>query len=388
MTLDTWSFPTPITIGPGAVRELPRLAVEAGIQRPLLITDPGLKDLAPMEAVREQFPGAPVHADVHPNPLDSDVARAIEVLRDGGHDGVIAVGGGSAMDCAKAAAFMIAQSRSLWHFDDNGPGWRDATTAGLLPLIAVPTTAGTGSEVGRAVVIGSREQGFKKILFHPRMMPVAVVLDPVLTAGLPRGLTAATGFDALAHALEAYCVDRFHPFADGMALEAIRLIHGNLERVCEDGQDLVARQAMLAAAAAAATAFQKGLGAMHTISHGVGALFNTHHGRTNAVVMPYVLAFNRPAIEGKLETIARLLDLDGGASGVMAWVMGLRERLGIEPDLAALGVAELPVERLVALGLADPTCPCNPVRLSADTLGPLIQACHSGDLAAAAGLTA
>ena len=381
----TWSYPTRIVFGAGSRSALAREAGELGMTRPLLVTDPGLKDLPFVREILELLaeagrPAALFH-DVKPNPLIENVEAGVAAYRRGGHDGVICLGGGSAMDCGKTIAFMVAQSLRLWHFEDVGSNWRDAATEGIAPIVAIPTTAGTGSEVGRAGVIGDHKAGFKKIIFHPKMLPGVVIEDPELTVGLPPGLTAATGFDALAHCLEAYAAPSFHPMGDGIAVEGIRLIKAFLPRAVADGGDVEARGQMLVAASMGAVAFQKGLGAIHSLSHAVGALFDTHHGRTNAVMMPYVLAFNRAQIEEKMDRLAAYLGLNGGYVGFFDWMMALRGDLGIEHSLASLiGERDLQEERVVALSVGDPTAASNPRPLDAAAAARLYEAALSGSL--------
>jgi alcohol dehydrogenase len=388
-----FSYPTTVRFGAGERKGLAKSCEALGIARPLLVTDPGLKDL-PMTAelvglLEEAGLPTAVFAEVAPNPLASNVEAGVAVYRAGDCDGVIALGGGSAMDCAKAIAFMLPQTLPLAQFEDIGSNWKAANSEGIAPIVALPTTAGTGSEVALAGVIaldtGEGADGTKKVIFHPKMLPSIVILDAELTAGLPRDLTAATGFDALAHCLEAYSSPLFHPLGDGLAVEGVRLIKQALPRVCADGRDLEARGEMLVAASMGAIAFQKGLGAVHALSHPVGSLYRTHHGRTNAVFLPYVLAFNRRAIEEKMARLAAYIGLaDASFDGLQAWIMELREELGIEHTLAQLGVGEDKLERIVELALIDPTAPTNPVELTHDNLESLLRASLEGRMPAAA----
>jgi alcohol dehydrogenase class IV len=359
-----WSYPTTVRFGAGRIAELPAACAALGIARPLLITDPGLAGHAIGERVfkvaRADLPVA-LFADVRPNPTGADVAAGVEALRRGGHDGVIALGGGSALDAAKAIAFMAGQERPVWDFEDRDDNWRRANPSGLAPVVAVPTTAGTGSEVGRAAVITRQDTHEKCIVFHPRMLPGQVIADPELTLELPANLTAWTGIDALSHSLEAWCAPGFHPMADGIATEAIRLIHRWLPVAVEDGRNLAARACMLAAASMGAVAFQKGLGAMHAMAHPIGGLLDRHHGLTIAIVMPYVLAFNRPAIETRLEQLACTLGLaQADVDGLLGWIADLRRDLEIPHDLTALGVAEEHVPVLAPRAAADPSASGNP----------------------------
>jgi alcohol dehydrogenase len=359
-----WNYPTRIRVGAGRIAELGQACVAAGIARPLFVTDPGI---APLEIAERAFgflkaaglaPG--LFHDVQPNPTDANVEAGVAVMRAGDHDGVVAFGGGSALDAGKVIAFMRGQTRPMWDFEDVGDWWTRADPEGIAPVIAVPTTAGTGSEVGRAGVITNAAEQVKKVIFHPGMMPVDVILDPELTVGLSPALTAGTGMDALAHCLEAYCAPSFHPMAEGIAVEGIRLVQEYLPRAYRDGRDLEARSAMLAAAAMGATAFQKGLGAIHALSHPVGALYGTHHGLTNAVFMPYVLDFNRDEIEGKIDRLAAWLELDGGFAGFMDFVLRLRRDLGIPHTLDRIGVDDAQFARMAKMAVVDPTAGGNP----------------------------
>lgn len=381
----TWSYPTRVLFGAGCRSALPAEAAELGMKRPLVVTDPGLKDLPFFAELRGLLDEAGLanglFTDIKPNPSIENLEAGLAVFREGGYDGVICVGGGSAMDCGKTIAFMAPQSLPVWHFEDVGDNWKDANPEGIAPIIAIPTTAGTGSEVGRAGVIGDAARGFKKIIFHPQMLPAVVIEDPELSVGLPAGLTAATGFDALAHCLEAYSTTAFHPMSDGIAVEGIRLVKENLPRAVTDGGDLEARGQMLIAASMGAVAFQKGLGAIHSLSHAVGALFDTHHGRTNAVMMPYVLAFNRSQVEGKLARLAAYLDLPPSYEGFFDWMMATRSALGIEHTLAELiGERDRQVERVIELSVTDPTAPSNPRTLDRDGAARLYEAALSGSL--------
>ncbi len=367
--LGDWNYPTAIRFGNGRIEELPDACAKLGISHPLLVTDPGL---AGGDMVRDALAhctgnGMPagLFSEVDSNPVGRNVDEAVAAYRAGGHDGVIGFGGGSAMDVAKATALMAGQRRPMWDFEDREDWYLRADANAIAPVVAVPTTAGTGSEVGRVSVITDQGAKCKKLIFHPNMMPGAVILDPALTLSLPAELTAATGMDALAHNLEAYCARGFHPMADGIALEGMRLIRDWLPVAVKDGSDLGARGHMLIASTMGATAFQKGLGAIHALSHPVGALYGAHHGLTNAVFMPYVLAFNREAIAEPLTRLARFLDLPGeGPDAVMNWVMALRSEVGIPHSLAELGVPESGVADLVELAEIDQARACNPRNLS------------------------
>src|SRR5688572_17964911 len=308
-----WNYPTSVRFGAGRIAELGEAARTAGITRPLLVTDPRLAAMPMVQNALDVLASAKLTAgifsDVKPNPVASNVEAGIKVLRDGKHDGVIAFGGGSALDAGKVIAFMAGQTRPMWDFEDVGDWWTGADPKGIAPIIAVPTTAGTGSEVGRAGVITDETTHTKKVIFHPLMMPKVTICDPELTVGMPAFITVGTGFDALAHCLEAYCAPGYHPLADGIAVEGVRLVFENLPKVAANPNDIEARGHMMSAAAMGATAFQKGLGAIHALSHPVGALYDTHHGMTNAVFMPYVLVVNRDAVEAKIARLAAYCDL-------------------------------------------------------------------------------
>ncbi len=385
MTLSAnWSYPTAVRIGPGRIAELAQVCRAAGIIRPLLVTDPGLSRL-PMIAralaiLEDNDAGGAVFDRVQPNPVESNVHDGIAAFRDGGHDGVIAFGGGSALDAGKVIAFMAGQTRPMWDFEDIGDWWTRADTDAIAPIVAVPTTAGTGSEVGRAGVITNEAKHTKKVIFHPRMMPKVVICDPELTVGLSAVLTAGTGMDALSHCLEAYCAPGFHPLADGIAAEGMRLVHANLRRVVADGHDIAARTAMMAAAAMGATAFQKGLGAMHALSHPIGAICNTHHGMTNAVFMPYVLAFNRNAVAERIARLAAYLGLDASFDAFLAWVLDLRRAVGVPHTLAEFGVPLDRIGEFCAMAIVDPTAGGNPVKLTQEAARTLYEVAHAGRL--------
>jgi alcohol dehydrogenase class IV len=305
----------------------------------------------------------------------------VTFYRDGGHDGVIAFGGGSALDAAKAIALMAGQTRPLFDFEDRGDWWMRVDEGAMAPVVAVPTTSGTGSEVGRASVITDESTHTKKIIFHPRMLPAIVIADPSLTTGLPAHITAAVGMDALSHNLEALCSPLHHPMAQGIAIEGIRLIHQWLEPACADGSDLEARAHMQMASTMGATAFQKGLGAMHSLSHPCGSVLDIHHGLCNAVVMPYVLEFNRAVIEDKLALLTRYLSLpQNGYDGLLDWILGLRERIGIAHTLAEIGVGAEHVSTLAPMAAHDPSAATNPIKLTEDNCARLYMRCIEGRL--------
>ncbi len=381
-----WNYPTAMRFGPGRIAELADACRELGMTRPLLVTDPGLRDLAMVrEAVAaNDAAGLPtaVFADVKGNPVGKNVDDGVAAYKAAGCDGVVAFGGGSALDAAKAVALLVGQTRPVWDFEDRDDWWTRVDAAGMAPVVAVPTTAGTGSEVGRASVITDEATHTKKIIFHPGMLPAIVISDPELTLGLPKNITAWTGMDALAHNLEAYCAPGYHPMADGIALEGMRLVKEWLPVAVADGANLAARAYMLAAASMGATAFQKGLGAIHAMSHPIGAVHDTHHGLTNAVVMPYVLDFNRAAIEERLTALARYLDLaDPSFDAVKSWVLGLRRDLGIAHTLADLGVRDEHVDELVPMAARDPSCGGNPLPIGEPELRELFHKSIHGELA-------
>jgi alcohol dehydrogenase class IV len=383
-TMD-WHYPAPILTGPGRIRELPALCRELGMMAPLLITDPGLEGL-PMvhdniRACQRGRLGIAMFSAVRENPTGSNVEAAIAAFRDGGHDGVIAFGGGSVMDVAKTVALMANQrvGLSLWSLEDVGDHWKLADAAAIAPCVAVPTTAGTGSEVGRAAVIVDESAWVKRIIFHPGMMPARVILDPTLTTGLPPAITAATGMDALSHCLEAWCSPRYHPMAEGIAVEGMRRVRDYLPRAFADGSDLEARMNMLVASSMGATAFQRGLGAMHALSHSLGALFNAHHGTLNAVLMPYVLRANERAIGEPMVRLGRYLDLDQpGTAAVIDWVLALRERLGIPHTLAALKIDADQADRVGQMAVADAASRTNPIAFDAEAYRAIFLAAVEG----------
>jgi alcohol dehydrogenase len=364
-----WNYPTSVRFGAGRIAELGAAVKAAGIARPLLVTDPRLATLPPVERALEVLAGdniaAAVFSDVKPNPIASNVDAGLKALRAGRHDGVIAMGGGSALDAGKVIAFMAGQTRPMWDFEDVGDWWTRADPKGILPIVAVPTTAGTGSEVGRAGVLTDETTHTKKVIFHPKMMPAITICDPELTVGMPPAITAGTGMDALAHCLEAYCGPFYHPLADGIAVEGMRLVKDNLARAFKQGGDLEARAHMMSAAAMGATAFQKALGAIHALSHPIGARYDTHHGLTNAVFMPYVLAFNRPAIEAKVARLAAYLGLEPKFDAFLAWVLALREEIGIPHTLAGLKVDDRQFDLMSRMAVKDPTAGGNPIPLDA-----------------------
>jgi alcohol dehydrogenase class IV len=353
-----WNYPTSIRFGCGRLSELGQACQELGIERPMLVTDPGMAALPPVAAAARavEAAGLPlqIFTGVKPNPTDLNVMDGLNAFRAEDCDGVIALGGGSALDAGKTIALMAGQERPLWDFEDVGDNWTRVQVAGMAPVVAVPTTAGTGAEVGRAAVITDSEKKSKRLIFHPQMMPGRVIADPELTAGMPSKLTVYTGFDALAHCLEAFCAPGFHPMADGIALEGLALIREHLPRVVAEPQNMESRGAMLSASIMGAVAFQKGLGAIHSLSHPVGGYYDTHHGLLNAVFMPYVLEFNREALNGKWQRLAAVLGEDP-----LEWVLRLRRELEIPHTLQDLGIDAAVVE-LASAATADPSGATNP----------------------------
>ena len=381
-----WSYPTQMIFGAGGIKKLATACRSLGMTRPLLVTDPGLAGLPMVTDAVAANAGAGLptglFSDVKPNPVGKNVEDGVAAYRAGGHDGVIAFGGGSGLDTGKAVAFMAGQTKPMWDFEDVGDNWKAADPDGIAPIIAVPTTAGTGSEVGRASVILNEDTHTKIVVFHPKMLPGIVISDPALTVGLPPHITAATGMDALAHCLEAYCAPGYHPMAEGIAVEGIRLVKDWLPTAVKEGTNLTARAHMLAAASMGATAFQKGLGAIHALSHPVGALYDTHHGLTNAVVMPYVLAYNRSAIEDKMTRLAAWLQLPSPSyPAVMDWVLALRTELEIPPTLHDLGVGDERLDELSEMAAVDPTAGGNPIPVGAPELRSMFVSAIEGRLA-------
>ena len=366
-----WNYPTSIRQGPGRISELPAICRQLGLKAPLLVTDPGLAVMPMLTSAiglcAENGLACGLYSEIASNPTAAHIAAGVAAFRGGEHDGIIAFGGGSALDAGKAIALMVGQDRPLWDFEDVADNCTRVNVEAMVPVIAVPTTSGTGSEVGRASVIVDTEAQLKRIIFHPRMMPAVVILDAELTLGLPPNLTAATGMDALSHALEAYCATYYHPMAEGIALEAIRLIKNYLPRAYNDGKDLEARAQMMVASTMGATAFQRGLGGMHALAHPLGALYNSHHGLLNAILMPYVLSANRSAIELPLTRLARHLELrNPGFDSFFAWILSLREQLGIPQTLIEIGINRDRAQEVGAMAFKDAAAAGNPISFSAE----------------------
>ena len=376
--IGNWSYPTAIRFGSGRIAELPEACSQAGIERPLLITDRVLADLPitrnALDLLKTAGQSCAIFADVDSNPSEANLNAGIEAYRAGGHDGVIAFGGGSGLDLGKVVAFMAGQTRPVWDFEDIGDWWTRADSGAIAPIVAVPTTAGTGSEVGRAGVVTDPVTHMKKIIFHPKMLPSAVICDPELTVSMPKNITAGTGLDAFAHCVEAFSSSHYHPASQGIALEGMRLVKDYLPRAYADGGDIEARAQMMSAAALGAIAFQKGLGAIHAMSHPVGALFNTHHGTTNAVCMPAVLELNAPAIADRFDRAAAYLNIAGGFDGFRAFVQSFNDSLGVPRKLHELGVTRDRLDDLVPMALQDPSCGGSPVPLTEANMRALFEA--------------
>jgi alcohol dehydrogenase class IV len=383
--IGNWNYPTKVKFGAGRLNELPAILAEHGIMRPLVVTDPGLAKLPVVDKTMGLLKSAGLTAtlfsDVKGNPVGKNVDDGVRVYREGKHDGVVAFGGGSALDAGKAIALMSGQKRSLWDFEDVGDNWLRIEASGIAKTVAIPTTAGTGSEVGRASVITNEDEHRKNIIFHPLMMPSVALCDPEVTLSLPATLTAWTGIDALSHSLEAYCAPGWHPLADGIATEGIRLVFKALRTAVKYGNDVTARAEMLAASLMGATAFQKGLGAMHAMAHPIGARLDAHHGKINAVVMPYVLRFNLAHIDERLARLARVLDLkDATATGFIDAVLALRADVGIPNTIDALGVTDALIPELAEMAAVDPAGGGNPIPLTVENCTQLFKAALTGDL--------
>ena len=372
MLMANWSYPTAVRFGAGRVSELADACASAAIKKPLLVTDKGLVNLpfiqTMMADLKAQGLAAELFSDVDPNPTGENLDAGLEAFRTGGHDGVVCVGGGSALDLGKVIGFMAGQSRPVWDFEDIGDWWTRADADAIAPNIAVPTTSGTGSELGRAGVLTRADTKEKKIIFHPKILPAVVIADPELAVSMPAWITAGTGMDAFAHCLEALSSPHFHPMSHGIALEGLRLVNENLETAFRDPANLEARAKMMAAAMMGAVAFQKGLGAVHALSHPIGAIYGTHHGTTNAVLIPAVLDLNRQAIDGTIERVCAYLGIEGGFDGFRARVTALNASLNIPATLTALGLEQPDLELIIKGALVDPSCGGNPVPLNAENL--------------------
>ena len=361
-----WSYPTTIWFGENRINEIQTACDQLEINNPLIVTDPGILKTKIIDQINATLSAkANIYSDVRGNPTGENVTQGVEVFNEKKHDGVIAVGGGSSMDTGKGIAFMCGQTRPLWDYEDIGDYWTRADSSKIKPIIAIPTTAGTGSETGRAGVFINKETQEKKIIFHPKMLPSIVILDPNVTIELPPFLTAATGMDALAHNLEAYCSSFYHPLAAGIALEGINLVKQYLIRAYTDGKDIEARSNMLVASSMGSTAFQKGLGAIHSLSHPINAIYNTHHGLTNAVFMPYVLLRNRSVIEEKIISLTRYINLPQNTfDSFMNWILELRKSLDVPHTLKDLIEDDSKFEKMSIIALNDPSTGSNPIELT------------------------
>ena len=377
-----WNYPTTIWFGNQRINEIQKACESLNIRKPLIVTDPGILKTNIIEKINSSLVNkSNIFSEVQSNPTGNNVELGVSYFNSNSHDGVIAVGGGSGMDVGKGIAFMAGQDRPLWDFEDIGDYWTRANSEAIKPIIAVPTTAGTGSETGRAGVYTNEKTKEKKIIFHPKMLPSIVILDPELTVPLPKSLTAFTGMDALAHCLESYCSNFFHPFSQGIALEGMFIVKNNLINAYHDGSNLDARGNMLAASSMGSIAFQKGLGAIHSLSHPVGAIYNTHHGLTNAVFMPYVLKRNKKVIEEKINSLSRYLNLeDQTFEGFMSWLLHLRKELLIPHNLKELIQEDSKFEEMSKMAKDDPSTGGNPLPLEINDFYNLYKDSYSGTL--------
>ena len=374
-----WNYPTTIWFGENRYKDIQEACSSINIQNPLIVTDPGLLNTDLIEKLNKSLKSqSNIYSDVQGNPTGSNVTNGVKVLLEGKHDGVIAIGGGSAMDVGKGIAFLAHQTKPLWDFEDIGDLWMKADSKSILPIIALPTTAGTGSEVGRAAVFLNEETKKKKIIFHPKMLPQIAILDPFLSLGLPKNVTAGSGMDALAHCIEAFSSPFYHPMAEGTAVEGIRLVKENLLEVYNDGENVKARSNMLVASMMGAAAFQKGLGAIHSVTHPVNSLYNSHHGTTNGTVMPFVLEYNRSAIESKFDRLGRYINISGGLDGIVDWVNNLKKEMNIPHSLQDMGVQLGDEEKLSKLAFEDPSTGGNPLPMTVDKFKELIKICILG----------
>ena len=380
-----WNYPTTMWIGENRIEDLFLACKELNISNPLFVTD---KDLINLEIIKniiislkKNFKNLSTFSNFTGNPIGENVEEGVNVYNTLGCDGVIALGGGSGLDVGKAIAFMCNQSRPLWDFEDIGDHWKRADSSKISKIIAVPTTAGTGSETGRASLIINKDTGAKKIIFHPKMLPSIVILDPLLTIDLSPRLTAATGMDALAHNLEAFCARGYHPMADGIAIEGMKLIKNSLLKAFKNGNDVNARMDLLAAASMGSAAFQKGLGAIHSLSHPVNGKFNVHHGLSNAIFMPYVLTFNKSSIENKIITICDYLNLDKSFDSFLDWILKLRNNLNIPHKLSeVMDCSNIDLEELSLMAYEDPSTGGNPKEISKQDLKEMYKKSISGEL--------
>lgn len=385
MYSENWNYPTNIRVGAGRINELAELCQSLEMYSPLLITDPGLAALPMVQKVFDDVNATGLtcglFSAIKANPTGENIEAGVAHFKKYKHDSVIAFGGGSALDAAKAVALMVGQKKPIWDFEDVDDNWTRVNVNGMAPVIAVPTTAGTGSEVGRASVITDQKQHIKKIIFHPAMLPAQVILDPELTIGLPAMITAATGMDALSHNLEALCSPFYHPMAEGIAIEGIRLIQEFLPRAVKDGSDIEARTQMLVCSSMGATAFQKGLGAMHALAHPLGAVFDAHHGTLNAILMPYVLKVNRSEIESRIDRLTHYMNLnETGFDSFLEWVLQLRKDLNIPHTLLEISIDTSQAEIIADMAFNDPSAGGNPINLSVSQYQQLFEDAVAGNL--------
>jgi len=375
-----WNYPTNIWFGVDRAKQIQEACNQLNVKNPLIVTDPGLLKTPIIDQINSDLlKKTTVYSEVQGNPTGSNVTNGVKVFLDGNHDGVIAIGGGSGMDAGKGIAFLAHQSLPLWDFEDIGDWWTKADSSVIKPIIAIPTTAGTGSEVGRAGVFLNEDNHKKKIIFHPKMLPEIAILDPSLTLNLPKGITAGTGMDALAHCIEAFSSPFYHPMAEGTAVEGLRLVKENIQEVYHNGINIEARAHMLVASMMGAAAFQKGLGAIHSITHPVNSLYHTHHGTTNGTVMPFVLNFNRSVIEKKFDRLAKFLNISNGFEGVVNWIIELKKEMEIPETLKEMGVKKGDEVKLAPLAQEDPSTGGNPLEMSEDKFQELILNCIEGN---------
>ena len=380
-----WNYPTNIWFGEGKIEDLDNACLNLKMKNPLFVTDKDLLNLSMtskvIEKLKDDFDNLQVFSKFSGNPIGKNVTEGVSLYIEKNCDGVIAFGGGSALDVGKGIALMSGQKRPIWDFEDIGNYWTRADGNKISPIIAIPTTAGTGSETGRASAIINEETGIKKIIFHPKILPSIVILDPNLTKELPPRITAATGMDALAHNLEAFCAPGFHPMADGIALEGMRLIKNSLIEVYKNGKNIEARSEMLAASSMGSTAFQKGLGAIHSLSHPINAQFDVHHGLTNAIFMPYVLTFNKSVIENKIVSICNYLNLNNTFESFLEWILNLRKDLNIPHKLSdVMDCSEIDLEKLSLMAFEDPSTGSNPKKITHEDLNQMYKKSISGEL--------
>ena len=384
MTNANWHYPTKIIVGAGRIAELPVLCNDLGISNPLLVTDPGIANLPMMQSIKNicaqsNLPIV-VFSQIKPNPTGQNIEDGVTTYLAGDHDGIVALGGGSALDAGKAIGLIARQKCRLWDLEDAGNNDKNADPDLIAPILAIPTTAGTGSEVGRAGLIVNEAEQRKVIIFHPKMLPSSVILDPELTVGLPPHITAATGMDALSHCLEAWCAPNFHPMAEGIALEGIRLVRRNIETAVKDGSDIEARLNMLVASMMGATAFQRGLGAMHALAHPLGAVYDAHHGLLNAILMPYVLKANQSAIDEKIARLAGYIGIESSFSGFLDWVLTLRGRIGIPHALSSVIELDEVFSQIGEMAIVDPSAGGNPIAFSAGEYQAILEDAYHGRL--------